>query len=173
MSKVVHRDFVIPIKGLSVGKHEYAFAIDSAFIQEFGETLISEAALQADVVLEKEATWIKISGTVKGKVVSECDRCLEDLEIPVNTSLNLIVKFVRSVGEEESDDVMILDPSEAELDLSQFLYDYICLSLPLQRVHPKGKCNPLMLNKLKDLGSGESADKKTDSPFEKLKDLLN
>ena len=80
---------------------------------------------------------------------------------------------MRSVGEEESDDVMILDPSEAELDLSQFLYDYICLSLPLQRVHPKGKCNPVMLNKLKDLGLGESADKKTDSPFEKLKDLLN
>jgi uncharacterized metal-binding protein YceD (DUF177 family) len=173
MSKVVHRDFIIPIKGLSVGKHEYAFAIDTPFFQEFEGSLISEAALKADVVLEKEVTWIKISGTVKGNVVVECDRCLEDLEIPVKTSLNLLVKFVRSEGEEDSDDVMILDPSEAELDLSQFLYDYICLSLPIQRVHPKGKCNPLMLYKLKDLGLGESTEKKSDSPFEKLKDLLN
>jgi uncharacterized metal-binding protein YceD (DUF177 family) len=32
-------------------------------------------------------------------------------------------------------------PEDDELDLSQDVYDYVCTSLPLQRMHPEGECN--------------------------------
>ena len=61
---------------------------------------------------------------ISGSVTVACDRCLEDLELPVVTSF------------EES-----YVPDGAELDLSQDVYDYVCISLPLKRVHPDQGCN--------------------------------
>ena len=37
--------------------------------------------------------------------------------------------------------------------MSQIVYDYICLSLPLQRVHEEGECNPEVMARL----SGEES----------------
>lgn len=174
MGKIAHNDYMIPIKGLSIGKHNYDFSIDSAFFADFGESPISIASLELKTELIKEATWIKVTSEIKGEVVVECDRCLEDLKIPVKTTASIIVKFVRSEDEEENDEIMILEPSETELDLKQFFYDYICLSLPLQRVHPKGGCNEDMIKKLNSLRADEKKKKaETSSPFEKLKNLLN
>lgn len=174
MGKIAHNEYIVPIKGLSVGKHNYDFSIDSAFFTDFGESPISEASLELKTELLKEATLIKVTSVIKGEVVVECDRCLEDLKIPVNTTASVIVKFVRSEDEEENDEIMILEPSDSELDLKQFFYDYICLSLPLQRVHPKGKCNEVMIEKLNSLKVDEKKLKtESGSPFEKLKNLLN
>ncbi len=174
MSKVGHNEFLIPIKGLSTGKHKYTFLLDTQFFGKFDNSLVSEADLTADIVLEKQPLWIGVSGKVKGEVVTECDRCLDELKIPLNTDVKLIVKFARTEGEEDNDEVMILEPGEAELDLEQFFYDYVCLSLPLQRVHPQGECNSEMEKKLETL-SYRVVDKESsqDSPFGKLKDLLN
>ena len=38
----------------------------------------------------------------------------------------------------------VLTPSavEVEWDLSHAVYDFVCLSLPLQRLHPEGQCDP-------------------------------
>ena len=174
MSKAVHNDFLIRIKGLSTGKHNYNFTLDTPFFSQFDNSLVSEALLTAEIVLDKQPLWIGISGRIKGDVLTECDRCLDELRVPLDAEVKLIVKFSRTEGEEDSDEVMILEPGEAELDLEQFFYDYVCLSLPLQRVHPEGKCNGDMERKLKAL-SGSNKVKEADdySPFGKLKDLLN
>ena len=174
MSKAVHNDFLIPIKGLSTGKHNYTFTLDTSFFNRFDETLLTEADLTATIVLDKQPLWIGVSGVVKGEVITACDRCLDELRIPLETDVKLIVKFARSEGEEDNDEVMILDPGEAELNLEQFFYDYVCLSLPLQRVHNEGECNSEMAKKLEAL-SYRDAKKEflENSPFGKLKDLLN
>ena len=42
-------------------------------------------------------------------------------------------------------EVMRISPSEDILDLTQYIYESIVLSLPYSRVHEEGKCNPEML----------------------------
>jgi uncharacterized metal-binding protein YceD (DUF177 family) len=88
----------------------------------------------------------------------------------------LLVKF----GSEEEDadvgtgddDVMMVDDTAAMLDLSQFVYDYVCLALPLQMVHPEGECNPMMTAYLsKETGCEASVE--SNMPFSGLKDLLD
>ena len=70
-----------------------------------------------------------------------------------------------------------MDPTDGELDLSQFIYDYICVNMPLQRVHAEGKCNPQMMERLGGLGSGKGNDAEnggeTNSPFGVLQQLLD
>ena len=72
----------------------------------------------------------------------------------------LSVKFARTgeIGEQivddSSDDMVIIDPSEGELDLKQYIYDYVCINLPLQRVHSEGECNAEVMRILNGISSG-------------------
>jgi uncharacterized metal-binding protein YceD (DUF177 family) len=68
-----------------------------------------------------------------------------------------------------------MDPTDGELDLTQFLYDYVCINLPLQKVHNEGECNPEMIAKLKNVSSGVQAkvvEDNSNSPFSALKQML-
>ncbi len=173
MNKVGNRDYIIPIKGMSVGKHIFEFTIDNEFFEEYENREIKGARLKVDLELEKSTLLIEIRANIAGVVVLECDRCLDDLELGMETEAGLVVKFVKSANEEDNDEIMTLDPSESELNLKQFLYDYICLGLPLQRVHNEGECNPEMIKKLGDYSNSKSSGETSGSPFEKLKDLMN
>ncbi len=170
-----NKDFVIQIKGLQNGEHEYEFPIDGTFFRNFENSQILDADLNAEVWLEKGGGWINVEADVTGTVTVECDRCLDDVILPMDFYCTMTVKFAKDISEDD-DEFIIMDPSESELDLTQFLYDYVCLNLPLQKVHPEGKCNELMMQKLGSLsGNGESGHTvaEENSPFGALKELLN
>ena len=46
-------------------------------------------------------------------------------------------------------------PGEESVDLKQYVYESIVLSLPYQRVHPEGECNPEMLERFRIVSEGE------------------
>ena len=86
---------------------------------------------------------------IKGTVEVACDRCLDNLILPINTDGELVVRFGNSNGSNpDDDDLIVLDPSEGEINLSQYIFDSINVSLPLQRIHSDGQCNPEMIEKL-------------------------
>ena len=91
----------------------------------FGNPDILDADLEVEVTIHNHGVTVDVECDINGSVTVPCDRCLEDLEIPVET------------GFEES-----YVPEGDELDLSQDVYDYVCIALPLQKVHPEGQCNP-------------------------------
>lgn len=165
--------YIIPIKGLSQGKHSYQFIIDDAFFKEYDESLISSADLTVNVVLNRQTTFIEIEGEFFGKVKSDCDRCLGELDIELDFNASVVVKFNSEIESEEDSEIIFLSPSESELDLSQYFYDYISLALPLQKTHSPGECDPQMIEKLNNLTLGGESPNKSTSPFDKLKDLIN
>ncbi|HPT06410.1 MAG TPA: DUF177 domain-containing protein [Candidatus Egerieousia sp.] len=168
-------DYKIQISGLAQGKHDYEFPVKGDFFKEFGNSQIKDAALSAKVVLDKGSGWMNVSCNVVGTVVTECDRCLDDLEIPMDFTADIAVKEAKLGEETEStDEFLIIDPSEGEIDLKQFIYDYICVNVPLKKEHEEGMCNPKMLKKLKELEAGEVAqeDKESYAPFGDLDKLL-
>ena len=83
---------------------------------------------------------------VDGSVVVECDRCLEDCNVPIHYEGQLLVKFSDEVHEYDGEVIWLL-PMEDEVDLTQYIYESIVLALPYQRVHPDGECNPDMLER--------------------------
>ncbi len=172
MNKVSNIDYVIPIKGLSIGKHDYSFTIENNFFEEYENREISGAQLEVLLTLDKHDTFIDIKGNFKGTVTTECDRCLGEVDIEMNFMASLLVKFAKTAMEEDTEEILTLDPSESELDLKQFFYDYIYLALPIQRVHKEEECDPVMLEKLKNYIVVSDQEKK-ESPFDKLKSLKN
>jgi uncharacterized metal-binding protein YceD (DUF177 family) len=50
---------------------------------------------------------------------------------------------------------MWISQSESTLDLTQYIYESIVLSLPYRRVHDEGGCNPEMLASFKTISEEE------------------
>ena len=171
----MYQDIVIPIKGLPLGESTFRFEIGDPFFQAFENSLIKEADCSVKVRVVRHQTLLDIVCEIVGFVVVECDRCLEDLTLKVDIDPHLTVGFgtvdVDDAGVE--DDVLVVDHTESELNLNQFVYDYVCLGLPLVKVHPDGKCNPEMLRYISDNeGTETAADGDVSRPFEGLKELL-
>lgn len=146
-------DYSIDIKGLALGTSTQEFKIDGDFFKSYENDVITGADITVTVTVNKSSGWIKVDCNIAGNVDVECDRCLAELRLPVDISAPFTVKF-SSIHQEEGeygDDVIVLDSADAELDLSQIIYDYVCLSLPLKKVHPEGECNQEMLEKIKTL----------------------
>lgn len=143
----------VELKGLSFGEHSFRFHLDGSFFEAFESDSISEADLDVDAVIVKEQGRMGMNLAITGNVTVKCDRCLADLELPIDINVPFSIVFSSYADEEDSasDEVIVLDRSTGELDLSQIIYDYVSLALPLKKVHPEDQCDPEMMEKMKDI----------------------
>jgi len=168
-------DFIVPLNGLAQGRTEFRRSVGKEFFERFENSEILDAGLEVDIVVEKSGRFIGVDCGIDGDVTVTCDRCLADLVIPVQTGFSLSVKFgdTDSDGDMEGDrEVVVLPVTDTDLDLGQTVYDYICLSLPVQRVHEDGGCDPETLRYLGSEDEEELDKKDTSTPFAGLRDLL-
>ena len=83
-------DFIIKIRSLKNGTQVFEYNLDGSFFAEFGNSIILDASLRVLAEVEKSSGRMEVNFLVNGIVVTECDRCLEKLEISVQPSrLNL------------------------------------------------------------------------------------
>lgn len=148
------KQFIIQFRGLNEGVHQYNYQVDKKFFEHFECTEISNGNIKVDVELNRQERMLIFDFNIDGWVEVACDRCLDGFEQDVAGREKLIVRF----GEdwlEESDDVLVIPDGEYEFDISNFLYEYIMLLLPMQCIHPDDEngittCNPDMVNRLDD-----------------------
>ena len=169
------RLFAIPVSGIKDGHHIFEFEITKEFFDLFDESEIREGELAAVVNVEKNSSHLDLDITISGKVRTCCDRCLGIFDYPVECVNSLLVKF--GLNEDESDpDIITIPRDEYELDLKQYIYEFVYLALPIRRIHPDNAdgtstCDPVMLQKLNEhLVEGENID---DPRWDKLRNLIN
>jgi uncharacterized metal-binding protein YceD (DUF177 family) len=140
------RHFIIPFSGLKVGHHAFNFEIDDKFFEHFDYSEIKKGSLHVDCLLDKQVRMMVLYFDINGTVRIPCDRCAEEYDQPINGKQKLIVKF--GIDRlEEAEDIMVLTEKDHELDVSQFLYEYLHLMLPFKKVHGTDEngnslCNP-------------------------------
>ena len=169
-------NFIIPLNGLASGESRFSWHAGKEFFEAFENAEILDADLDASVIVEKSGRYLGVDCEIDGTVTVACDRCLEDLEMPVAADILLSVKY----GDEESSEdhqegereIVFVPEGEAELDLSQIIYDYVCLSLPMQRHHDEGDCNPDALKFLAGGDPAASEEVDENNPFAALKGLI-
>lgn len=143
---------------LGEGKHNISFRIDSQVFTSVEDGEIRGGDCVADIVLVKGLSVLKLDVKINGTVLVDCDRCLEEVSVPIEFSGVLIVKVTNEVKDSEyliddkAEDTLLINPSIEELDLESYLYDSVLLSLPIQRIHPvdengESGCNPDMLSR--------------------------
>ena len=95
-------NLTVPINGLSQGRKEFRWRVGKTFFDHFENSEILAADLDVEVSAEKSGHFIGIDCDATGDVTVACDRCLEDLRLPVETGFRLSVKF----GQEPADSSM-------------------------------------------------------------------
>jgi len=143
--------YAIYHQGLSVGAHTYEFVLDDRFFEGYGGE-ITHGSCKAVVTVAKSANLLDLHTVIDGEVEVSCDRCLENFKMPVGFDGKLVVRFSsersgydvdRHTGFD--DEILWLSPDTDAIDLGEYLYESVYLSLPMQRVHPEGGCDPDML----------------------------
>lgn len=162
----VMEEFIIPFKGLSTGGHRFEFSIDDTFFENFDFFESEKGQITVGLDLSIETNLLDLHFEMAGFVSLACDRCLDRFEYPVDGNFRLIVKF-GDAFREESDDVIIIPLNESRLDVSQFLFEYINLMLPIKRVHQdQNDCNLQVIEQLEKHKESE-----TDPRWEALKNI--
>ncbi|WP_026706055.1 YceD family protein [Flavobacterium soli] len=172
-------EYLIPFIGLKLGKHQFEYQINNKFFDHFGYDDFESSDIKVNVVLEKKSTMLEVNFKHKGTVHVPCDLTSEMFDMPVKGKLRLVVQF----GEEfnnDNDELLILPHGEHQIDISQYIYEMIVLSIPLKRVHPgikDGSLDTEALKKLKELTVKEKKkevkeEENIDPRWDKLKQLL-
>ena len=151
MKKEVKTATIIPIKGLDSGVHTYRCTLEQPFFDRFENQDIRAAHIEVTVAMERQNGSLRLEITLQGSVLRPCDRCLGDVTVPVTYHAPIFVNFSTTHEDEMHDEIITLDPTATELDLTQYLYDSVCVSLPLQSIHPRGQCDPVMEQKIAEL----------------------
>jgi len=141
-------NYSIDYKGLAVGEYDFELPIEDSLFNLWEESEIKSGHGVAKIHLSKHSDMAEMSAELSGEVQVTCDRCLEEFMLPFTWSDGCIVRVTDDVPEDETDDLYI-SPSEEKLDLAQWLYESVILSLPYQWVHPDIKdCNPEMISRI-------------------------
>jgi uncharacterized metal-binding protein YceD (DUF177 family) len=139
--------------GLSIGKHNVEFEIDDKFFEQFDYSEIKKGKLLANIELNRMNTSTTAKVSIKGEVVTACDRCLDDVVINVEYERMLLIKYEESANDTDSnDEIMYLNRGDDKINFAQYLYESICINLPIQRVHCDEKeCNQDMIKILNEI----------------------
>ena len=155
-----NREFEIAWLGLKIGTHVYEFSINDAFMQERGAPPeLHDWAAQVMLSFDRQQSFFRLRFDVSGSVVVPCDRCGDEFALPLWDEFNLLVKLTGDEEEaaepEDEADVAFIPRHETVIDISGWIYEFVLLSLPLQRVHPDSGCNPEALRLLSQLSAAE------------------
>lgn len=151
--------YSIPVKGLKVGFHSFNFVVDNSFFALFEDSPIGDSSLEFNVALDRRSDMLLFDFEMSGYVRAECDRCTADINMPIEDTRQLIVKFGDAEGETE-DEVVFIHPESSDFNLANYLYEFAVLSLPITNVYDcqedaEPPCNVEVLKRLSQDGEDD------------------
>lgn len=148
--------FKIDLKPLPQNETVLQFKLDDDYFKVIDALEIQRGDLTVNLSIRRTDDFFELNFHIEGIVHIPCDRCLEDMEQPIRTDNRLVAQF----GEEysEDDDLVTVAEDEGILDVAWFIYEFIDLNIPVKHVHAPGKCNPAMIEKLKEHSAARSGE---------------
>ncbi|HEX5669638.1 MAG TPA: DUF177 domain-containing protein [Chitinophagaceae bacterium] len=159
------REFDIAFVGLKPGVHEYNYEIDEKFFAPYPPQDFSNVKAKIRLMLEKNTNFMLLKFEVGGTADAQCDRCGNPLPLQLWDDFEVLVKLVddpeRMNNEEEDPDVFYISRGESHLNVENWIYEFITLSVPTHRMCPEDQiggpqCNKEVLEMLKKMNETEN-----------------
>lgn len=154
------RTFDIAFVGLKPGIHEFDYEVADKFFAEYGEQDFKNCVAAIKLTLDKKNGFMLLRFEVGGKLEIQCDRCGNQLPLDLWDEFNIVVKMVDDPAQmndqEEDPDVYYISRGESHLNVSDWIYEFINLSIPMQRMCTEAEmggpqCNKEVLAMLKQM----------------------
>ena len=168
--------YKIAFRGLNDGVYSYNLLIGKAFIDAFEIENIEDSIVNVAIEMVKREQMLELQITGKGTITVPCDRCLDLFPLEISFSNTLIVKTDAAKADVIDDNLIHLTEKDEYLDLLQYLYESLLLSIPIKKVHPEVKkgesgCNKAMLDILKPNKSKSHKNKDADPRWDAIKNI--
>ncbi|MBL4939651.1 MAG: DUF177 domain-containing protein [Lutibacter sp.] len=147
------KEFDISFVGLKDGINQFDYLIEKKFFDFFEYDEFYNSSIKVALSFVKKATMFELNFTFSGWVEINCDVTNELFQQPLGASIDLIVKFGDEYND-ENEEILIIPYSDYKINVAQYMYEAIVLSLPIKRVHPgvnDGTLHSDVLEKLKEL----------------------
>ena len=132
----VLKQYYIDVFKLSNSTHSYEFEVESTFFGSFDNSPVNKGKAEVKVVLEKSTTFIDMQFSINGSIELTCDRSLEKFSETISSNHHMLFKYGDS-WEEMSDEIVVMPRDVQRIDIGQYIYEFICLDVPMKKVHPK------------------------------------
>lgn len=175
------REYEIAFVGLKPGVHEFNYEVDERFFEDYGTQDFRNPKARVRLLLEKNNSFMLLRFETGGSAEVTCDRCNSDLPLQLFDEFAVTVKMTEdpeAMNEQEEDpDVYYIARGESHLDVKDWIYEFVSLSIPMQKTceyeNMDGPhCNPAAREVLKGL---RQDDQPKDNPLwkglEKFRDL--
>ena len=138
--------YKVELKNMLTDTCEYEYQLDNQFFTDLDSLEIQKGKLNVSLKVRKTSGIYQLDFHTEGAVIVTCDRCLDEMEQPIETSDTLKVKL----GEEfaEIGDIVVVPEEDGYINVAWFVYEFIALNIPMKHVHAPGKCNKDMVHKL-------------------------
>ena len=180
------KEFSLPIRGLKNGVHEYDFEIRDKFFEAFQQQDFRNCKADVKLSLDKKTGFFMLKFEIGGSLEVVCDRCNNFLPLELWDEFNITVKMVEEPelmnNQEDDPDVYYISRGESHLDVANWIYEFINLSIPMHKTCEFEKmdgpfCNKVALDVLKKLEPEDEEKEKKENPIwkglEKFKNLDN
>lgn len=173
-------NFEINLKAIELDDIDFSYSLDDIFFTDVEAQDIVGGQVNAYVHVKRKTACFELHLHINGNVTIQCDRCLDDMNQPVEADSILKVKFGSSYVD-NGDDLIIVPEEDGKINVAWFLYEIIALSIPIQHTHAPGECNADMMKILKEHSSQNLNDdsevvengNEMDPRWNELKKLLN
>ena len=158
------KDYTIQFVGLKEGKHCFEYQIDNKFFEHFEYEEFNDVKIDVKVDFNKKSTLLELHFEASGTVNVNCDLTNEPYNQGINNDFDLVVNFGNEYNN-DNEEILIIPHAEYEINIAQYIYELIVLSVPFKRVHPgvaDGTLNSDILDKLDEL-SPKSLKEKEDN----------
>lgn len=153
-------DTIIQFSGLKPGIYHYDFELDGTFFSAFENEKLRDGKVHFSVRMEKKERLMLFHFSFSGMMKTPCDRCLAELEWPLQGEDDLCVK-ISATERSDSDDVIILPENAFQIDLAQWMYEFVAVTIPIRCVHPDDEqgnptCDPAMMQYISQQSEGNN-----------------
>ncbi len=145
MSKFQH--YYINLKDLPAETQTVEFVLDDCYFKKIDSPEVKKGNVKAVITVKKKAEVFELAFTLEGMIQIPCNRCLDDMNQPIQYKDKIQVKFGDRFSEEN--DTVVVPLSDGGINVAWFLYEFIVLNIPIKHVHAPGECNKTMMSKLK------------------------
>lgn len=123
----------IPVLHLEDGLHHFEYSIRGGELK-FSRSEVYPEAINVRAEINKFGKNIKCHVDLETMAHHICDRCLDNFILPYREQFELLFHVGTEDFETDEEDVVFITPETVEIDLSDWIIEYLLLTIPMKNV---------------------------------------
>jgi uncharacterized metal-binding protein YceD (DUF177 family) len=137
--------------------YEFNYMLGDDFFESVDGPEVKQGNVNVLLSVIRVLSAFELDFYMSGMVAVPCDRCLDNIEVPIEVKNRLIVTFGEAYAE-TSDEHVIVSEEEGFINVAWYMYEFIALAIPIKHVHEPDGCNEMMASKLNEFCVDEVED---------------